>query len=162
MTMITQEELKEQLNYDHETGIFTWLIAKAGLTVGSIAGGLQQNGYIYIKINAKLYKAHRLAFLYMTDEIPSNVDHIDMVKNNNKWANLRPATKSENNRNRTSRKDNTTGFKGVSFHKRVKKFIARCTTDKGRVHLGVFDTAELASLAYQSFAKLHHGEFYHE
>jgi hypothetical protein len=161
--MLSQDELKKQVKYDPETGIFTWEVNKNGIAqIGIVAGGLQTNGYIYIKIDSRLYKAHRLAFLYMTGEIPKYVDHIDMIKSNNKFSNLRPATKSENNRNRIVRKDNKTGFKGVSFHKAANKFIARCTTLSGRIHLGVFDTAELASKAYKAFAKVHHGEFYHE
>lgn len=82
--MLTQSELKNKLTYNPETGLFG--------RKNKIAGSLRPNGYIQIGINKKLFRAHRLAFLYMTGEWPkSDVDHIDMDRKNNKWANLREA-----------------------------------------------------------------------
>ena len=72
------------------------------------------------------------------------------------------ANKSENGRNRNLLKNNTTGFVGVSFKKSVNKYVARCSVNKARVHLGYFDTAVQASIAYENFAKTHHGVFYHK
>ena len=90
------------------------------------------------------------------------VDHVNRIRNDNMDINLRPATRHENNRNCGKRKDNTTGFKGVSWHRNVGKFTSRIWKNGKRVHLGVFDTAAEAHAAYKSAAKEEYGEFYTE
>ena len=90
------------------------------------------------------------------------VDHANRVRNDNMDSNLRPANRSENNRNCGRRKDNTTGFKGVSWHRSVGKFTSRIWKNGKRVHLGVFDTAQDASAAYKAAAKDEYGAFFSE
>lgn len=164
--MLTQEKLKSVLKYDKETGVFSWLITRPNIPkikIGTPAGYLNPNGYIYIRISGKYYKAHRLAFLYETGKMPINdVDHIDGIKNNNAFLNLRNATRIENSRNRSFQSNNTTGFKGVTFCKYHKKYKAYCSINGVKKSLGYFSTPEEASEAYEKYASSNFGEFYKE
>lgn len=159
--MNLQEQLKMLLEYFPEIGEFRWKIQKGSRAlVGSIAGTLcKDKGYIRIDVLGKQYPAHRLAWLYMTGEWPKNhIDHKNLSKVDNRWINLREATPSENKANSKIRPDNTSGFKGVS--KFGKKWKAQCSANGIHTYLGLFDTPELASLAYQSFAAVAQGEFF--
>jgi len=93
--MITQKELKELLHYNPDTGIFTRLIKTASsVQIGDVAGCKHKaNGYIIINVLGIPYRAHRLAWLYMTGRWPKHqVDHDDHIRHNNKWSNLFEAT----------------------------------------------------------------------
>ena len=109
--MLTQERLKQLLYYDPVTGIFTWRknhssMARAGNIAGYVAKK-EHTKYIYIRVDNKLYLAHRLAFLYQTGKFPAKqVDHIDQNRTNNSWNNLRPASHTDNQRNRSKNKNN--------------------------------------------------------
>lgn len=87
------------------------------------------------------------------------VDHIDGNRLNNQRSNLRLATSSQNKMNRGPRKDNTSGYKGVSWHSQRLKWTARVKAGQKYIHLGLFDSKEAAALAYNSAARLLHGEF---
>lgn len=157
--MITQEFLRSVLSYNRETGVFVWVASGSGRRVGGVAGTLNPNGYLRITISGKQYYAHRLAWLYVTGKWPDNqIDHRDTVRSNNCWSNLRESTGSENKRNCGKRSDNQSGFKGVS--PTVEGWAASCKIKGKSIHLGTFASPELASAAYQEFAKEHHGEFY--
>jgi hypothetical protein len=161
--ILTQEELKEQLHYNPETGIFTRLVSNSNrVKTGSIAGGVDKStGYIRISVNGKLHYAHRLAFLFMDGKFPlEQVDHANGVCDDNRWLNIRHASCSENLRNVGLRADNTSGYRGVSFYKARGKYEAYCNTGGKRTKLGYHDTAESAYEAYKAFAKLSHGKFY--
>lgn len=159
--MITQEYLKRHLHYDPDTGIFTRLIANSHYSkVGELAGSLSALGYIEIRIDGIRYKAHRLAWLYMRGYMPpADIDHANMVRHDNVFANLREATRSQNQYNRPVSKKNKLGIKGVSFHKSAKKFVAQSNLNGKKICLGLFNTPEEASAAYKSFAKENHGQF---
>lgn len=161
---MTKSELKKILRYDPETGIFIWLVSRScKRNIGDIAGHKNKNGYVKINIKGTLYYAHRLAFLYMTGKYPSeDVDHIDGDKHNNRWSNLRSATRSQNICNRGPTSKNSTGFKGVTFDKRRNKFIASGTINKKTRHLGRFDTPQEAYMAYTNFVRKAHGEYFYE
>ena len=143
--MITQERLKQVLQYNLETGEFT-RIAKTGRKgrIGAVVGSRNSAGYIVITIDGKSAYAQRLAFLYMTGACPLIVDHIDQNTSNNAWANLRPATKSLNAYNSRTPKSNSSGLKGVSWHASGRKWQAHC----GPRYLGLFPTKEDAHEAY--------------
>jgi len=161
--MITFDELKKQLHYNPDTGDFTWLVSNTNsIKIGDIAGCKENgNSYTRIFVNKKSYKAHRLAWFYMTGEWPVTfIDHINGVKYDNKFNNLREATFIENQHNVPKRIDNSTGYKGVSFHKPSLKFAAYAMVNKKRFWLGLFETAKLAALSYENFVKQHHGSFY--
>lgn len=122
-------------------------------------GCMSPAGYIRIRFDGKYYQAHRLAILYMTDKWPEKemVDHIDTVKSNNRYLNLREATRSENGYNRPHQIDNKLETKGVHLH--FGKYLAQMTIDGKPRYLGVYDTLEEASFAYNSVTENIQGEF---
>lgn len=140
-----QHDLRRILHYDPATGAFTWIKSRGRAKAGSVAGSVNVDGYIVI---AGQY-AHRLAFLYMTGEVPPLVDHRDRDTSNNRWDNLRAATKAVNAINSKTSIRNASGLPGVSWHSRSGKWQAHC----GRKYLGVFDTKETAHSAYRSAAQ---------
>ncbi len=159
---LTQSELKTRLHYDPDTGIWRWL-AKSGqgsrVRNGDIAGTVNKNGYLRIKIDCELYTAHCLAWLYMTGEWPQvEVDHRDCVPENIRWANLRLATASQNGANKRTYKNNKCGTKGVTVLP-SGRYRATLRKDGRFHHIGCFETAMEASLAYMAAAKEKHGEF---
>jgi hypothetical protein len=154
-------KLNDLLDYDPETGLFTWKKTSSNRAVaGSIAGTLHRSGYPMIKINGKRYRSHRLAYkmFYGSDPV-DQVDHIDCDKSNNKIANLRDATRSQNQKNRGAQKNNTSGFKGVSYLSKRKRWLAQIWYNHKKIYLGSYKTKEDAASAYEKAAKEHHGEF---
>lgn len=153
--------ITDQLHYDPETGKLTWKVSKSGVTVGMEAGSLNKNGYVHIRVMGKNYQAHRLIWLYVTGKLPTkHIDHINGIKNDNRWCNLREVSIYENNLNVGKQSNNTSGYKGVSFYKKHKKWAAICSVKGKQNFLGFFNTALDASKAYIDFAKKHHGEFF--
>jgi hypothetical protein len=124
---------------------------------GGLAGNKKQRGYIGIGLNGGDYKAHRLTFLYMTGSFPPDqVDHINGVTDDNRWANLRASTNAENSRNTCLRSDNTSGVLGVCWHKRDGAWIANIRKDGRKHHLGYF--ANLAdAIAARKAAEVKYG-----
>lgn len=149
---LTQARLKELLHYDPETGIFTWLVIANNnkALVGTVAGSLNKPGYMMIGVDRKRYLAHRLAFLYMTGEWPSEqVDHINGERTDNRWCNLRAATEGENKHNIGGPpRTNTSGYLGVSWDKSRGKWRAHIYLRNVQHHLGRFTTPEAAHAAY--------------
>jgi hypothetical protein len=148
MTSLTADLLREIVRYDKDTGKFTWLAnrgtrARAGHEAGSLS-----NGYVTIKLQGKVHKAHRLAWLYMTGAWPvMSIDHIDGDKANNKFSNLRDVSRSANLQNQIRpQAGNRAGALGVTPHR--SGFQARIQTGKTQKYLGTFQTAEQAHAAY--------------
>lgn len=156
--MLTQERLKELLDYDPETGVFVWKVCAAkNIKAGSVAGCKILDGYIKIRINGNLYRAHRLAWLYIYGCWPTNqIDHINRVRDDNRLCNLREATNQENSWNTNKRKDNTSGYRGVCWDKRTKKWQANIAINGNKKHIGHFDTPETAHAAYLAAKEEHH------
>lgn len=143
MPKLTQERLKELLHYDQDAGIFTWITPPAYRhTAGQKAGSLTSQGYIFIGLDGVNYLAHRLAFLYILGRFPSNTDHIDHDRTNNKWANLREVSNSENHKNRAMSKRNTSGFTGVQWVERHKRWMAKIKVNQKVIYLGYFKRIE--------------------
>lgn len=147
--VLSIEELKEILHYDPKTGIFTY-IKRRGRKIrqGTTAGGTVYGGYIGIGINGKYYLAHRLAWLYMTGEMPKQfIDHINGNRADNRFCNLREVSNTENIQNQTkAHKGSKTGYLGV--YAEGKRFFARVKVNGVIHHLGTHDTAEQAHEAY--------------
>lgn len=150
---MTVAELKEVLAYDKLTGVFTWRKATAQrVKTGAVAGSVHPSGHIYISIYRKLYAAHRLAWLYMYGQWPTqNIDHIDGNPANNRIHNLRELSHTKNlQAARKARKNSRAGLLGVSYRKDCNKWQARIQKDKRSMSLGLFATAEEAHAAYMA------------
>tara|TARA_R110002126_G_C10195847_1_gene476394 strand:- start:25 stop:531 length:507 start_codon:yes stop_codon:yes gene_type:complete len=146
---VSQDRLKELLNYDPITGIFTRIKRSSNNDVigKSVGSSDCSKGYLRISIDGVRYKAHRLAYLYMTGDWPLEVvDHINGVKHDNRWCNLRPATLSQNGSNRSVVR-NKLGLRGVS---QVSKNTYAVTISVGgkRECLYGFDCPYKASAAH--------------
>lgn len=138
--MITQERVKQVLDYDKITGIFTWEVSKSGRSKkGSIAGSIYANGYLVIGIDGKRYQAHRLAWFYCYGEWPTITDHKNGVRTDNMISNLRSITSTENSKNTKIRTNNTSGFVGVSWNKKESKWRSQIKVKSKTLHLGYFE-----------------------
>lgn len=150
---------RAKFNYDPETGEFTHKTSKFKSHVGKRAGGLDRNGYMHVKIGGTGYVAHRLAWLMVYGEIPSRfLDHINGDRADNRIANLRLATQSENNQNqRKARSDNkSTGILGVHYFPEGDKYRPRIMVDGKSIYLGLFDTEAEARASYLTAKRLLH------
>lgn len=135
--MITQKELKELLNYNPDTGIFTWRYSRRGAKKGSTAGSNDGYGYTSIRVNSKPYGSHRLAWLYMFGAWPKNqIDHINHDRVDNRIENLREVTRQENGRNLALNKKNTSGVTGV--RRKGNQWYATIGVNGSKVRLGGF------------------------
>lgn len=159
--MLTQERLKELLNYDPDTGVFTRLISLSSRSkVGSVAGFFDSEGYREMRVSGQRCKAHRLAWFYVHGYWPKyQIDHINGIKDDNRLSNLRESTHSENAMNRGVQKNNTSGYKGVSYVKKIMKWQAVIKINKKQKFIGHFDTPYLAHLAYKEASEKTHGTF---
>jgi hypothetical protein len=157
---LTQERLKELLDYDPETGVFTWRKRKGGARAGKKAGCVCHYGYIVIRIDDRLYRAARLAWFYTFGHWPHGVvDHIDSNRKNDRLENLRVTSQRNNTRNTRMHKDNKCGYKGV-FQGRAKgRYYAQICVNGKRRHLGTFDCPREAHAAYVEAARKHYGEY---
>ena len=152
---ITQSRLHEL--FDYKDGNLIWKVAKAAkLKVGDIAGYLDICGYIVIGVDYKIYRAHRLIYLYHNGYLPLYLDHIDGNRSNNKIDNLRSATISQNQMNRKLSTRNTSGTKGVVWDKRSKRWVVRVVAESKEYFFGYFEDKELAkSVAIKATNKIH-------
>ena len=145
---LSHEELLEILDYDKDTGIFTWTGKRKGTKAGKIAGTISSDNYVQIQISGKLYRSHRLAWFYIYKTWPTNlIDHIDRDTLNSSIYNLREATPATNQRNRKINKNSTTGIKGVSLNNNTGKYEVYIKINYKKKHLGLFSTIEEAILA---------------
>jgi hypothetical protein len=160
MSQNLANEVRRLLSYDAETGVFRWRIRRCAMAPGSVAGGRSAAGYQCISFDGKRTLAHRLAWLHAYGAWPSGeLDHIDGDKTNNRLANLREASRSENNINRSVPRSNTSGFRGVSWHKRVRKWEANIKFGGRQKHLGYYSCPAEAHRAYVEAATKLHGDF---
>jgi hypothetical protein len=157
----TKEEVCALLNYDPETGVFTYKVKRHKRNAGDVAGHINKQGRRIIGVFSGTYKSTRLAWLIMTGEWPDdlNMDHRDRNPANDAWSNLRLATDGENCRNTNIYKSNTSGIKGVSWRKELKKWQASIQVDGKQIHLGFFHEKESAAVRYASAAAAYHRDF---
>lgn len=164
---MTVAQLREAIDYDHSTGKFYWRRRKnvphqinvqfAGIEAGYYCAQL---GYVLIGLENRLYRAHRLAWFYVFGVWPpSDIDHIDGDGYNNRIANLRLCTRSQNNANMRKPKHNTSGLKGAFWDKRAGRWLSKIVVQRKPHYLGYYDTAEAAHAAYCEAAKRLHGAF---
>jgi hypothetical protein len=158
--------LHELLRYDHFTGQFMWKVdPRLGKKrKGTVAGTTRKTGYVYIGIAGYgILAAHRLAWAYVHGTIADDleIDHIDGNPSNNAIANLRPATSSEQKRNKRVQSNNRAGLKGAYYHAchKGKKWRSQIKVGDRLIFLGYFHTAKDAHAAYTKAAEEHFGEF---
>jgi HNH endonuclease len=161
--MLTADRLRELLHHDPEMGKFIRRVRRGPVPTGALAGHRRRDGYLDIKVDGRLYLAHRLAFLYMTGHWPKyEADHCNLDKADNRWLNLREATRDQNNQNAGVRKNNWTGCKGVTLRRRPRLFpVWRVSVwaDGKLFTRHCRGTLEEAAKVYASLARKHHGEF---
>jgi hypothetical protein len=146
--MIVHDRLKYLLDYNPETGIFIWKVSRR-VRSGDVAGYTNDRGYVLVRVDGKLYKAHRLAWFYVHGVWPDEIDHIHGNRSDNRISQLRDVPHSGNAQNiRAARRDNASGLLGVSLHKASGKYVAQIQLDKKKHYLGLFDTSHLAHQAY--------------
>lgn len=137
------DELRRLVDYFPDTGRFVWR-SRDGETradrifntkyAGRPAGCDSTRGYAVIKINQTSYMVHRLVWLYVTGEWPDQeIDHINKNTHDNRWVNLRAASRSENGANRGVHKNNKSGAKGVYWSESKKKWVAQAGGKKNRI-----------------------------
>lgn len=154
---LTADRLKTLLDYDPDTGIFTRKIRTSNrIAVGDVAGCIHSSGYWHIKVDGKMLKGHRLAWLYVYGEWPEHeIDHINGDPSDNRIANLRDITHAHNVQNlRKPRSDNASGFLGV--HKVAAGWMVNIQLDKMPMKLGTFDTPEEAHQVYLEAKRILH------
>lgn len=160
--MLTQNHLKELFHYCPDSGLFTRRVSPNNrVKAGDVAGCVSGDGYLRIRIDRKLYLAHRLAWLYQTGDWPKKktIDHINRVRADNRWLNLREATDSENQANRPAQRNNASGRKGVCWDKRDNNWRVQIVCDGHQYYLGQFDNLEEAAAMFEGASKLIRGEF---
>ena len=149
--MLTQERLKELLFYNPETGIFTWKVKRPKRSIGSVAGCVKVYGYRYISVDGTVYFAHRLAVLYMEGYVPENeVDHINRRRDDNRYGNLREATRQCNARNCSMNSNNSSLVKGVHYDNTRGKWFVQVGLDGPPRFLGRF--GDFLEAAYHRYA----------
>lgn len=155
----TQARLKELFRYDPESGHFIRRVTvSVNAQAGMRAGWQDAEGYWRIEVDDRTYRAHRLAWLYVHGRHPvGDLDHINGVHSDNRLANLREATRSQNLANSKQRQR---GLKGATLDPRTAKWRARICVNYQRIHLGLFDTEQAAHDAYCEAAKKMQGKFF--
>jgi hypothetical protein len=166
---ISYEELAEVLSYDSETGLFLWKKRhpetrfNKGFNkkfAGKEAGSTRRNGYKVIQYGGFEFSMGRLAWLFHHNAwSEKEIDHINLIKTDNRIANLRESSRSENASNRRKQSNNTSGFKGIWKRKNKESWMAGINVNGKRIRLGEFKTPELAHEAYLTASKKLHKEF---
>lgn len=148
LTDWTQQQVQDRFDYHATTGLFYWKSSPRGGWAGKQAGTVINNGYVVIEVDGRPVLAHRLAWFYSYGVWPrGEVDHENRVRADNRIDNLRDVDKAGNQANASTRSDNTSGVRGVSWNKRQQKWVARHQVNGERRCLGHFETLELAAAA---------------
>lgn len=159
----TQDQVRYLYDYDPETGVFRWKNKyphARRIKIGDVAGSRELGGYLTLMVNGKPYKAHRIAWLYVTGSLPEEcIDHVNGVRDDNRFSNLREATHSENILNKRLRKDNICGVKGVQWDERNKNWRVRVKAGGKTVFDKRFNSLEAADTAAREAREKVHGKF---
>lgn len=158
---LSHAEVLRQVSYDPATGEFRRLVSRSRSPAGSDAAKkIDTHGYRVVCIGGRQVRAHRLAWFYMTGEWPQHdIDHRDTNRQNNRFLNLRPATRRQNLANASLSARNTSGSKGVHLYAKTGRWQAYINVNGKRKHLGFFATRDEAAQAYACAAAKEFGEF---
>ena len=163
--MVDRDFFDRHLTYEPSSGILRWKRDETGygsngkVKSGHTAGYRSQIGYIYVTIGQIPYLGHRIAWILMTGSWPDHqIDHINGIRDDNRWENLRQASKRENQRNRRAQINNKLGLKGVTLA-RSGRYRANICINGKQTSLGTFDTKEAAAAAYWEASITYFGEF---
>lgn len=162
--MTTQDRLKELFSYDPETGLFTRLVTRShNAKAGQVVSGCKTPfGYRVIHVDGKVYMAHRLAWLYVYGDWPTegmDIDHANRNREDNRLQNLRLATRSENLCNKVFSEKNTSGVTGVSWYKAYGRWNAQIHIKCKRINLGYFDDIDSAADARRDAELKYFGQY---
>lgn len=133
--------------YDQESGDFIATRTRQGshLQPGDSILNRDVEGYARVHFWGTTYKAHNLAWLWMTGDWPQfQIDHVDRNNYNNSWTNLRDVSVSQNHYNKGLQRNNKTGVKGVVWHTRKNKWMATIQVSGQKIHLGYFHNFDCA------------------
>jgi len=153
----TQEQLKTM--FDYIDGKLVWKVKRKRVNVGDLAGVIHPNGYLRTGLNGRIHLNHRLIFMFHHGYLPEIVDHIDGNKLNNKIENLRGANKITNQQNQKIKKENTSGYKNVSFCKQTKNWVVQIKVNGKSKTVGRYVDIEFADLVAQEARAKYHGEY---
>ena len=164
---VTAEFVRQVFDYNADLGCLIWKYRPDrsarwnGRYAGKPAGTVSFHKRHIVKVNKKSYHTPRIIWLWMTGKWPCHeVDHIDCNPLNNRWDNLRDATRNQNQHNSQIYKTNTSGFKGVYFDKQSGKWKAQISLHGKRHNLGRYQTPEDAYAAYCRAGQTMHGQFF--
>jgi hypothetical protein len=169
----SQEFLQECFDYNHETGDLIWKERPLEHFVsekvynwwnkrfcGQPSYNLNPSGYLICMIYSKSYAAHRIIWKLMTGEDPEfEIDHINQIRSDNSWNNLRLAERNGNQQNKFNYKNNTTGVKGVRYSKEKNRFVAEIQANKVNHYIGTFESLDDAALHVELYRDKYHQEF---
>lgn len=158
---VTAERARELFEYDPQTGAVYHRTARGGAKIGQPAGTERKDGYWQLSADNHRVLRHRLAWLMTFGDWPTaGIDHINMVRGDDRIDNLRPATQSENGANTRARRSNrSTGVKGVYRVPGTRRFRAMIMRGRKSAHIGYFDTIADAHAAYLATAEQLFGRF---
>lgn len=150
MLELRYEEVTRLFTYDRETGVLYWRIRVNNNTRRDYVVGSSKrvaDGYRQVEVKGKIYMMHRVIMVLCFGHIPENaeIDHINHVRDDNRLANLRFVTRTDNRRNQSISSKNTSGVTGVYFSKARKKYIAQIKVNQELIYLGTFETLEEAA-----------------
>lgn len=154
---MNQSQCKDLFEY-RDGGLYWKQDRGSNAKSGHRAGRKLNTGYRSIHVSGRRYQEHRLVYLWHNGYLPSQIDHVNRIKTDNRIENLRPATPSENQVN-TPDRFNSSGYRGVRFIDKTGKWAARIYKQGKEIRVGTFDTAIQASDAYEIAAKEAYGDF---
>jgi hypothetical protein len=156
---LTQQQVLDMFSY--ADGKLYWRKKTARKTVAGVEAGTlrKTDGYRQVMIDRRIYRTHRLIYLYHFGQMPEIIDHINRNTTDNRVENLRAATRAENAYNSKLRPDNTSGVKGVTWCKNKRKWVARIYVDRSCINLGRFADMSDAVDAVTTARTRHHGVF---
>jgi len=157
---LTYHRARELFEYEPTSGLLTWRVSKGTKNAGNVGGTMSRDGYIRVQADKHTHLVHRIAFLLMIGEWPDfEIDHINGIPTDNRWSNLRHVTRDENAKNLKRYANNKSGFKGVCWHERLRKWQVRINCNGVQYHLGYHTELEQANACYAGAAALAFGQF---